>query len=89
MRAALAVVLSLYLALIAVAPHAHGLAGGHGAEECAVCVARGGEAASPVVPELAPSALPVGAVAPRPGLAPVTGAPLGAVPGQSPPPAGR
>jgi hypothetical protein len=88
MRAALAVVLSLYLALIAVAPHAHGL-GGHGAEECAVCVARGGEAARPMVPDVAPSTLPIGAVAPRPGLAPVTGAPLGAVPGQSPPPVGR
>jgi len=89
MRTALAAALSLYLALVAVAPHAHGLAGGHGAEECAVCVARGGEVAGPVVPDLAPSPLPVGAVALRPGLAPVVGAPLGAVPGQSPPPSGR
>jgi len=85
MRAAVAAALSLYLALVAVAPHAHGLTGGHGGEECAVCVARGGEAAKPQIPCLAPTAVPAGEVVLAPGLAPVAGAPLGAIPGQSPP----
>ena len=89
MRAALAATLSLYLALVAVAPHALGLTGGHGGEQCAVCVARGGEPAQAQAPCTAPVDLPAGEVVLAPGLAPVDGAPLGAIPGQSPPHAAR
>lgn len=85
MRVLLAACLSLTLALAAMAPHVH--AGASGAEECAVCVASGrsAEPASSQTPELAPRAVIGAAPASRPGLAPVLGAPLGAVPGQSPP----
>jgi hypothetical protein len=83
MRAVLATALSLYLALAALAPHVH--VGPHGAEDCAVCVARGGEVATCRTPDLAPAAVVAGQAVLAPGLAPVTGAPLGAIPGQSPP----
>lgn len=83
MRALLALALALHLVLSAFGPHVH--TGAHGVEDCAVCVVRGAEAASSATPDLTPSAAPVGAVALAPGLPPVTGAPLGAVPGQSPP----
>jgi hypothetical protein len=92
MRSVVAAALSLYLALLAVAPHAHGLAagaGGPGQDECAICVARGGEAVESQTPTLAQSALPAGEVVLAPGLPPVGGAPLGAIPGQSPPVASR
>lgn len=86
---ALAAALSLFLALVAVAPHAHPLLGGEGTEECAVCVARGGDVARAETPVLAPVEILLGEVVLRPGLAPVSGAPLGAIPGQSPPSASR
>ena len=83
MRAVLAAALALSLALSAVAPHVH--AGLHGAEECAACVVRGADAAQAQTPDVAPRAVPAGAPLLAPGPHPVTGAPLGAVPGQSPP----
>jgi hypothetical protein len=85
MRAVLAAALSLLVALAALAPHVHTVSGG--AEECAVCVAsgRGAEPAEAQVPDLAPPPVLASDVHLAPGLPPVHGAPLGAVPGQSPP----
>lgn len=84
MRAVLSALLAIHLVLSAVAPHVHLDAGG-GHEPCAVCVSRTATAAESQVPDLAAPAAPAGAVVLAPGLAPVDGAPLGAVPGQSPP----
>lgn len=86
MRALVALGLSVFLVLSAGLPHAH--AGPHGAEDCAVCVARNADAARDETPEVAPVAVLAGKPAAVPGLPPVSGAPLGAVPGQSPPVAG-
>jgi hypothetical protein len=83
MRAVIAAALSLFLVLAALAPHVH--VGPHGAEQCAVCVARGGDVAASQTPDVAPAAVPAGEAMLDPGLAPVSGAPLGAIPGQSPP----
>jgi hypothetical protein len=85
MRVLVVAALSLYLALAALAPHVHLHAAGQGADECAVCAARSGEAATRQTPDLMPAAVLAGRVPLAPGLAPVSGAPLGAVPGQSPP----
>ncbi len=84
MRAALTALLALHLVLTAVAPHVHLDAGG-GHEPCAVCVTRTATAAASQVPDLTAPEAPAAEVVAAPGLAPVTGAPLGAVPGQSPP----
>lgn len=84
MRALAALALTVVLALAAAAPHVHLTP--QGGEECAVCLVRaGGDVARCQVPDLAPSDLPVGDAAPSPAPSPVCGAPLGAVPGQSPP----
>lgn len=84
MRALVAVALTVGLVLAAAVPHVH--PAGHGSGECTVCVGRHGEAARSETPDVAPQVLHAEAMALAPGLAPVTGAPLGAVPGQSPPP---
>lgn len=89
MRAVLSTLLAVHLVLAAIAPHVHLGAEGHGGEPCAVCVTRTAEAATSQTPDLAPAAAPAGLVVLPPGLAPVTGAPLGAIPGQSPPSASR
>jgi hypothetical protein len=83
MRAALAAALALLVLLGAGAPHVH--AGPRGEHDCVACSARGAEEARSETPDLAPVAHPSGPAPHRPGLAPVTGAPLGAIPGQSPP----
>lgn len=84
LRALVAAGLAVLLAVTAVAPHAH--TGDEPPDACAVCVVRGADAARSETPDVAPLAA-VAELAPlAPGLAPVTGAPLGAVPGQSPPP---
>ncbi len=83
MRAALAIATVLLLVLAAAAPHAHG--GPLGSHGCVACVAAGAEEATAPVPEAAPlPEQPGRVVAPR-TVAAVSGAPLGAVPGQSPP----
>jgi hypothetical protein len=64
-------------------PHVHPV--GHDGGECAVCVVRHGDVARSETPDVGPGAQHAEPLAPAPGLAPVTGAPLGAVPGQSPP----
>ncbi len=83
MRAVLAAVACAVLLVTAAGTHVH--TGPHGRHDCAVCVAGSGDVARTDPPELAPRAIPLGEAARAPGLAPVTGAPLGAVPGQSPP----
>ncbi len=84
MRAVLAATLALALTVAVTAPHLH--ADGHGGGDCAACVVRaGGEAATSQTPDLAPADLPAGDVALAPAASPVCGAPLGAIPGQSPP----
>jgi hypothetical protein len=82
-RAVLALAVAVLVASGAVASHAH--AGPSGTHGCQACVAGSGEEAGSASPDLAP--LPrVAEVPPAPpGPAPVFGAPLGAVPGQSPP----
>ena len=81
MRALLAAALALGLVLAAAVPHGH--AASHG--ECAVCVARQGDVARSETPDLEPGALLPDAVPQPPAASPVSGAPLGAIPGQSPP----
>ncbi len=82
MRALLAIVLALGLVLGVAAPHVH--LASHG-DECAVCLVRHGAVAHSETPDGAPRTLHAERVALEPGLAPVYGAPLGAIPGQSPP----
>jgi hypothetical protein len=83
MRALLA--LGLALALAAASPATHVHAGAQGDEACAVCLARSGDAATSATPDVAPRVVPVGTPACARGRPPVAGAPLGAIPGQSPP----
>lgn len=83
LRTVVAAGLALFLVLTAGAPHVH--VDAHGAEQCAVCVARHASVPDDPPPDLVPAIVPLGTVELAPGLAPVTGAPLGAVPGQSPP----
>jgi hypothetical protein len=83
MRALLAALLALGLVVMAAVPHVH--PAGHGGSECAVCVARHGNVAHSETPDVAPKVQHAEPVVAEPGLAPVTGAPLGAIPGQSPP----
>jgi hypothetical protein len=82
MRAVLAATLALLLTAIVVAPHVHAAPAG---EECAVCVARGGEASESQTPVLSPLPLALGELVVAPVSLPRDGAPLGAIPGQSPP----
>jgi hypothetical protein len=83
MRAIVAAGLALFLVLTAAAPHVH--TGPHGSEDCAVCVVRHADAARTETPDVAP--VPVVAASPEraPVLPHLGGAPLGAIPGQSPP----
>lgn len=85
MHALLATALSLFLAVAPLAPHVHG--GAHGTEECGVCgaSARGAEPAVSQSPDVAPRLVYVEPTVLGPRRAPVLGAPLGAIPGQSPP----
>ncbi len=83
MRAALALVAVFAVLATAAAPHHHG--GGLGSHACAACVTRGGEPARGEAPDVAPPAVHERLVPSPPRLAPVAGAPQGAVPGQSPP----
>jgi hypothetical protein len=83
MRALLAAGLVLLLALGAAAPHDH--AGASDSEGCAACLLRSADVPDAPAPELAAGIAPEGPAAPAPGLPPLSGAPLGAIPGQSPP----
>jgi hypothetical protein len=81
MRALLAAGLALLFVLTAAAPHVHT----HGTEQCAVCVVRHGDAARDETPQVAPLTVVGDAPQVELGFPPVYGAPLGAIPGQSPP----
>ena len=83
MRAVVAAVLVLTLVVAAAGPHvhAHALAG----DECAVCTLRHTAPPRTELPDVAPVVIVAGDPSAAPGLPPVSGAPLGAVPGQSPP----
>ena len=65
------------------APHHH--AGSAGTHECMSCTVGGALEARDATPGLAPPPPVLVAQAPVSGAEPVTGFPLGAVPGQSPP----
>ena len=83
MRALLAAGLAAFLVAAALAPHVHH--GERGDHDCAACLARNTESARTEVPDLAPTRVRfVGVVAELVGV-PAVGAPLGAIPGQSPP----
>lgn len=79
----LAAGLLVLVALVALPAHVH--AGERGAEACAMCVARSGDVARSETPEVAPALFGRAEAPADPDAPPVTGAPLGAVPGQSPP----
>ncbi len=79
----LAAGLLVLVALVALPAHVH--TGQRGAEPCAMCVARSGDVAHPETPQIAPATFPRGDVPIEPDAPPVRGAPLGAIPGQSPP----
>ncbi len=83
MRALVAAVLALGLLALAAVPHVH--PAGHGGNECAVCIARQGNVAHDETPDVTPGVVQAEPIVLVPPHAPVTGAPLGAVPGQSPP----
>jgi len=83
-RLVFAALVTLSVLAAAVSPHAH-LGGSHSQERCAACVVRAADAVSCDVPDLEPIEVPAGEAASAPGPSPVTGAPQGAVPGQSPP----
>jgi hypothetical protein len=83
MRIALAASLALLLLVSAVSPHVHSAA--RGTQECAVCLVRGADVPRSEVPDLAPLPSPESEPPAIPDLAPLAGAPQGAVPGQSPP----
>lgn len=83
-RALLAASLALFLVFAAGGHHVHA-AGPHGADHCAVCAVRSADVAHHETPDVAPRPVLEDVVEPARGLAPALGAPLGAIPGQSPP----
>ncbi|HUL59250.1 MAG TPA: hypothetical protein VLU43_08250 [Anaeromyxobacteraceae bacterium] len=83
MRTALALALAALFTVLAAAPHVH--AGPRGVDECATCAVRDADVARSEIPDLAPPGDVTGEPPAVSGPAPVTGAPLGAIPGQSPP----
>jgi hypothetical protein len=83
-RAALAILLALVLVAAVAAPHVHVHAQTSG-DECSLCTVRHAAPTASVLPDVAPIVHVERAAAGAPGLPPVSGAPLGAVPGQSPP----
>ncbi len=83
MRAIVAATLALLVAVAALVPHEHVRA--HTASECIACAVGPTDVAHDETPDVAPARVVWSAPVAEPGLAPVSGAPLGAVPGQSPP----
>ncbi len=82
MRAIVAATLALLVLVAAGVPHEHAT---HGSSECIACAVGQGTAAHDETPDVAPAGAVLAAVEAEPGPAPVSGAPLGAIPGQSPP----
>jgi hypothetical protein len=86
LRTCVAAGVAALLAVSAVRPHVHDASTpDHADAPCAVCQLRSAEPARDLVLDLAPAVVPASEPLPPVGLPPVTGAPLGAVPGQSPP----
>jgi hypothetical protein len=87
LRALLAAGLAALLAASAAQVHVHDAEAG--AEQhhapCPVCQLRGAEPVGGDAPHVAPRVVSAADVVLPPGPSPVTGAPLGAIPGQSPP----
>ena len=83
MRRFAAAVLVAGLVALAAAPHVH--VGPGFAHECAACVLRGAEPGPTEPLELGPAPAPFAEVVAEPVQALPVGAPLGAIPGQSPP----
>ncbi len=83
MRRFTAALLAAAFVALSWAPHVH--AGPRGEAGCAACIVRSAEPApvQPLAPEPAPVARVAAVLAPL--EAPRAGAPLGAIPGQSPP----
>lgn len=83
MRAVVALVLSAVLLALSGAPHVHhGIQGDH---ECPACLARTVDAARNETPDLVPEPVRFRGVVFAPIEIVPAGAPLGAIPGQSPP----
>ncbi len=82
-RALLAAAAISLVLLTTIAPHVHG--GVLGRHSCVACATASGEEAGCAEPDMAPPHLVGEAAIPSAPEPPVTGAPLGAVPGQSPP----
>jgi hypothetical protein len=84
MRSLLAAALAVFMVGAAMGPHHH--LGPQGDHDCVACQARGAEEARSETPDVAPERVRfLGLVPLVPVEAPPTGAPLGAIPGQSPP----
>jgi len=83
MRALIAASLALALVVGAAAPHVHAVSAG--GDHCATCVLRHTAPPQSETPDVAPVVRAAGEAPAAPGLPPVGGFPLGAIPGQSPP----
>ena len=83
MRFVFAIVAATVLLLGVAAPHHHG--GSGGVHECVACTVGGALEARDATPAMSPPPLVRVVVAMGPVADPVSGFPLGAVPGQSPP----
>jgi hypothetical protein len=83
MRSALAAALAVFLVGAAMGPHHH--LGTQGDHDCVACQARGAEEARSETPDVAPERVRFLELVLAPVEAPPAGAPLGAIPGQSPP----
>lgn len=83
MRRLAAALMAAALVALAWAPHVHHGLRGHG--ECVACVVRGAEPPPDLPLELGPALAGFVEVVPAPVVPLPAGAPLGAIPGQSPP----
>ena len=83
MRILVAIATAALLLVGVAAPHHHAASGG--VHECVACTVGGGLEARDETPRLAPPPPAPAVLASGPATDPVTGFPLGAVPGQSPP----
>lgn len=85
MRALVAALLAFVLVVAAAVPHVHEHATTTGGDECALCTVRHAAPPPSVTPDVEPIVQFASEAVGAPGLPPVFGAPLGAIPGQSPP----
>jgi hypothetical protein len=83
-RLVLACLFALYVLFVAALPHGHEEAAHH-AHECIACTTAGAEPCPPAQPSVAPPVAMVARIEAAPQTFTPSGAPLGAIPGQSPP----